>query len=210
MGDARRAPPEFRGHQHLIPIDFRKLRIAVVHPRDRDGEMLIRQFQRWGGMVEQIWPPSPRLEHLADIVVALIVRDTRELCRSLAETPLSALVGIVDGSDSGSLRLLVEASPHAVLGKPFNPVVVLTSMIVARQSHLYQKRLLTKIAKLEDTLRSARKIERAKAVLMQKRHFDESEAYAYLREQAMKKRLPIGAIAGVVVEADEVLPTGEE
>jgi AmiR/NasT family two-component response regulator len=194
----------------LIPIDFRQLTISFVHPRDRDGELLIRQFQRWGGTVEHAWPSPPRLERSADIVVALISRDTQELCRSLAEPPLSVLVGVLDGGDGGSLRLLVEASPHAVLAKPFNPTIVLTSLIVARQNHLYQKRLRSKVAKLEDTLRSARKIERAKAVLMQTRHLDESEAYAYLREQAMKKRMPIGAIAGVVVESDEVLPSAKE
>ena len=193
-----------------MPIDFRQLRIAVVHPRDRDSELLIRQFQRWGGVVEQIWPPPLRLDRDEDVVVALINRETRELCRSQAETSFSLLIGILDGADGGSLSLLVEASPQAVLCKPFNPAVVLTSIIVARNNHLYQKRLLTKISKLEDTLRSARKIERAKAVLMKKRHLDEGQAYAYLREQAMKKRMPIGAVAGVVVESDEVLSADNE
>lgn len=192
-----------------MPIDFRQLRIAVVHPRDRDGELLIRQLQRWGGVVGHIWPPLHRLDRSADVVVAIVNRETQELCRSLSEASQSALVSVMDGADDGLLRLLVEASPHAVLAKPLNPAVVLTSIVVARNNFLYQKRLQTKIAKLEDTLRSARKIERAKAVLMEKRHLDEAEAYAYLREQAMKKRMPIGAVAGVVVESNEVLPTGD-
>ena len=45
---------------------------------------------------------------------------------------------------------------------------------------------------------------------MELRKIDEAEAYAYLRDQAMKKRLPIGVIASVVVDLDDVLPRGEK
>jgi len=92
-----------------------------------------------------------------------------------------------------------------VLTKPFDAAVMLTNIVVARNNSRYQGRLLSKIAKLEETLRSLRKVERAKVILMEKRHIDESEAYAYLRDQAMKKRLPIGVVATVVIESDEVL-----
>jgi AmiR/NasT family two-component response regulator len=40
---------------------------------------------------------------------------------------------------------------------------------------------------------------------MEQRQIDESEAYAYLREQAMKKRVPIGVVASVVVDTSDVL-----
>ena len=63
----------------------------------------------------------------------------------------------------------------------------------------------SKIAKLEDTLRSYRKVEQAKAILMNQRAIGEPEAYNFLREQAMRRRVPVGVIASAVVELSEVL-----
>jgi AmiR/NasT family two-component response regulator len=40
---------------------------------------------------------------------------------------------------------------------------------------------------------------------METHRLDESAAYAYLREQAMRKRVPIGVVAGVVVASKEML-----
>lgn len=186
-------------------VEFLQLRIIVAHPRDHDGELLIRQLQRLGCRVDHWWPPPARLESKADLVFCLLDQRTRELCRALVETSQGALIGIIEAGNERVPQLLVDASPQAVLTKPLDAAVILTSMVVARNNFRYQARLLNKISKLEETLRSIRRVERAKVILMEKRHISESEAYAYLRAQAMKKRLPIGAIAAVVVESDEVL-----
>jgi len=64
---------------------------------------------------------------------------------------------------------------------------------------------LAKVAKLEETLRSIRKVERAKAILMKNKNIEEEEAYKYLRSQAMMKRVPIGVIASAIIDAKEML-----
>lgn len=186
-------------------VDFRQLRTVVAHPRDHDGELLIRHLQRLGCRVEHLWPPPIRLEAQADLVFCLVEQSTRELCSALAETSQGTLIGIIEPGNERAPQLLVDARPHAVLNKPFDAAVILTNIVVARNNSRYQGRLLTKIAKLEETLRALRKVERAKVILMEKRHIDESAAYEYLRDQAMKKRLTIGMVATAVIESDEVL-----
>ena len=96
-------------------------------------------------------------------------------------------------------------APQAVLVKPFDVTAILTNVVVAHTNSRYQKRLQNKIAKLEKTLKSIRTVERAKMILMQARHIDESEAYAYLRDQAMKKRISIGSVASLVVASGNIL-----
>ena len=186
-------------------IDFHQLRVVVAHPRDSDGEVLIRHLRRLGCKVEHAWPAPGRLGTPADIVFCLLEPQTRELCSALGETSSGALIGVLPDVSDRSLQLLVEAIPQAVLTRPFHPAVILTNLLVARNNFRYQRRLLHKISKLDETLRSVRKVERAKVILMEKRRIGEFEAYAYLREQAMKKRLSIGNIAAVVVESHEVL-----
>jgi AmiR/NasT family two-component response regulator len=89
--------------------------------------------------------------------------------------------------------------------RPFEPVAILTNVVIASTNSRYQKRLSNKIAKLEETLRSIRMVERAKVVLMKARNIEEPEAYAYLRDQAMRKRTSVGSIASVIVESGNIL-----
>jgi AmiR/NasT family two-component response regulator len=131
--------------------------------------------------------------------------ETRQLASSVVDEPNAAMVAVVEQDDPGILQLLADFTPQAVIHAPFNGPALLTNILVARNNSRYQRRLQSKISKLEETLRSVRKVERAKSILMALRKIDEAEAYAYLRDQAMKKRLPIGAIASVVVDSNEML-----
>lgn len=185
-------------------IDYRQLRVVVGHPRDFDGEVLLRHLQRLGCSVEHLWPTPDQLGVDADVVFCLIEPETRPFCVSMIEKADVALVGIVDPTHPKSMQMLADANPIAVLTKPIDPAALLTNLVVARNNSRYQRRLQSKISKLEETLRSVRKVERAKAILMEQRHIDESEAYAYLREQAMKKRVAIGVIASLIVESNDV------
>jgi AmiR/NasT family two-component response regulator len=185
--------------------DFRQLHAVVVHPRDNNGETLIRQLQRVGCRVDNVWPPVGPIAANVDVVLCLVKPETRQLASSVVEEPNAAMVAVVEQDDPGILQLLADFTPQAVIHAPFNGAALLTNILVARNNSRYQRRLQSKISKLEETLRSVRKVERAKSILMALRKIDEAEAYAYLRDQAMKKRLPIGAIASVVVDSNEML-----
>jgi AmiR/NasT family two-component response regulator len=83
--------------------------------------------------------------------------------------------------------------------------MVLTSLALARAQFLYERRLRTRIDKLDETLRAFRCVERAKSILMQTRQIDEDEAYHFMRRQAMKRRISISAVAAAVVDSYDVL-----
>jgi AmiR/NasT family two-component response regulator len=188
-----------------LPIDFHQLRIIVIHPRDQDGEFLLRNLQRLRCRVDLRWPPPDKIEAGADITFCLLQTDTYALCCELMHTRQSAIAGIVDPANPHTPQLLAAAGSQVVLTKPFDATAILTNTIVAYKNFKYEKRLLSKIAKLEETLKSIRTVERAKLILMQARKVDESEAYAFLRDQAMKKRLSIGRVAALVMESGNIL-----
>jgi AmiR/NasT family two-component response regulator len=178
------------------------LRVLVLHPRDRDGETLVRQAQRLGCDVRHEWPPDAKPGTDADLVICLVDESTRDM---LDPAHTAAVVGVVVPGDAAALKLLAANAAHAVILKPVDAAAVLTNLIVAHNNARYERRLLSKISKLEETLRSARKVERAKAILMQRRNFDEPEAYAFLRTLAMRRRVPIGEVATAVIESSEML-----
>ncbi len=184
--------------------DFRGLRATIVHPRDRDGEELLRQLRRLGCPAELHWPPA-EFAGAADLLFCLVNRQTRALIEEWTVRGVATVIAVADPSDGVAPQFLHDAAPHAVLVKPIVPGAVALQIVVARQGSRYQQRMQAKIAKLEETLRLFRKVEQAKTVLMTRRNLDEPKAYAYLREQAMRRRVPVGVIATAIVDADAVL-----
>lgn len=199
--------PMRAGPDHFVPgqAGFRDFVVLVVHPHDRDAELVMQQLSRLGCKTYYMWPAPDRLPQPVDMVICTIDDQSRALASSLVDQPQIALVGIVDPSKAPTVQLLEDMNPLNVLNKPLDAYEIVAGLVIARNTCRYQRRLISKIAKLEETLRSVRKVERAKAILMQKRRIDESTAYTLLREQAMQKRVPIGVIANAVVESHEVL-----
>jgi len=191
-------------------FDLRQLKIVVACPRERDGEALIRHLQRLGGQVTQLWPAVGRLEGEIDVLFSPVDKDGRALTAQLIESATTTVIGVADPAHPQTSRLLSEMAPHGVLLRPIDAAAVTASLIVAHNAARYRRRLLGKIGKLEERLRTVREVNRAKTILMEKRRLDEPGAYAVLREQAMRRRVPIGVIASLVVEANEVLPDEPE
>lgn len=187
-------------------LEWRNLRVFVAYPYDQWGSALLRFLHRQDCRVTHVWPAPERLPQPVDVLFCALNRQVLALTSSLSSQPQPAVIGVVAGEDGDVAKLLTSMAPHAVLAKPFEDSAVVASMIVARASCGYQQRLLARISKLEETLRSMRKVERAKAILMETRHLDEAAAYELLRKQAMSKRVPIGLVASVVIDSNELLP----
>jgi AmiR/NasT family two-component response regulator len=177
----------------------------VAHPRDHDGELLLRHFQRLGCRVASSWPPDDRLDRNIDLLLCLIEPTSRALLDTATAEAGPVVIGIIDGQNSSNLQLLHEITPHSVIIRPVQTEAIIATVAIARNAARHQRRQTQKIAKLEETLRAYRKVEQAKAILMERRQIGEAEAYSYLRQQAMRRRVPVGTVATVVVESNEFL-----
>ena len=184
---------------------MRELRVVVAHPRDAEGELVIRCFQRGGATVKCAWPPPATPEGDHDVLVCLVDAASRPLLEAATAASGLAVLGVLDPARPDNVRIVGEVTPHAVMLKPVDPADILPSVMVAANNAKFQQRQQSKISKLEETLRSYRKVEQAKAILMRQRQIDEPEAYNFLREQAMRRRVSVGMIASAVVELDDVL-----
>jgi AmiR/NasT family two-component response regulator len=187
-----------------LSIDLRNIHCAVVHPRDRDGELLIRYIQRMGGRVVNQWPPGETLDQPIDVLFCVLEPAALTLLRLATTQSDLAVIGILDTSSSG-IHLLKTTTPHALLVRPLETHAILGQILLALHNAHFQARQQSKIIKLEDTLRSYRKVEQAKVILMSRRKIGEPEAYGYLREQAMRRRVSIGTLATAIVDTSEML-----
>ena len=181
------------------------LEIVVALRRDEEGDALARELARSRSRVRRLWPLPPRLPEDADILFCELAPELPHCLPWVPGQPSAALVAVMPAVQAPDLKLLRNCAPHAVLHRPFTAATVLTSLALGRAQFLYERRLRSRIDKLDETLRAFRSVERAKTILMQRRKLDEDEAYHFMRRQAMNRRVSISAVAAAIVDSHDVL-----
>lgn len=181
------------------------LDLVVITQRDEDGQVLLRELQRTRAAVRHVWPVPERLPLQADVVFCDLTPNLAHQLPWLPGEAAAALVVIVPDGGAADLLTLRDCAPQGVLGKPIAPAGVLPALVTAWEQFQYEKRLRSRIDKLDETLRAMRNVERAKAILMHARHIDEDQAFQFLRRQAMERRISIGRLAETVIASQDLL-----
>ena len=179
------------------------LDIVVAVARDESGQGLLRELQRTRARVRHVWPLTEPLPEDCDVVFCEASAEAARLVPWPPGQPTAALVMVV--SPTTDLDILRRATPDAVLHRPFSAQAVLAGLTVAHANFTYASRLRQRIQKLDETSRTIRSVERAKTMLMQSRRMREEEAYRFIRNQAMTRRISIGAFASAIVESGDAL-----
>lgn len=183
--------------------DLRQLRVAVIHPPGEDRDLLQGQLKRIGCQVRWIWPFCATRPADTDVILFLVDREqssSADWCSSETE---AVLIALIDYENPTVLSALLETNASAVIAKPFRSFGILSTLVLARSSNDYKKRLNSKVKRLEDTLRARRDIEKAVHILVQRKGVSSSEAYETMRRQATAQRLPVAQVATELVRATE-------
>jgi AmiR/NasT family two-component response regulator len=183
--------------------DLRHLRVAVIHPPGEDRDILQGQLKRIGCPVRWIWPFCLTRPPDTDVIFFLVDREqtaTADWC--LTETE-AVLIALIDYENPTVLGALLETNASAVITKPFRSFGILSTLVLARSSNDYKKRLNNKVKRLEDTLRSRREIEKAVNILVERKRVSSSEAYETIRRQATAQRIPVVQVATELIRATE-------
>jgi len=208
MNDAMRRPAGNRetaaGRKTMVQ-ELADLSVIVVAPVDDQTSLLLRELQRFRMRVRQVWPMPESVPGDADVVYCEYCPDLARRLPWIPGDARSALVVIVPATESIQPEALSHATPNAVLPRPFTTNAVLSSLVLARSQFGYERRLRSKIEKLDENLRSMRTVERAKAILMATRQMPETEAYGFIRRQAMDRRVSASAVAAAIVDSFELL-----
>ncbi|HVY05563.1 MAG TPA: ANTAR domain-containing protein [Burkholderiales bacterium] len=189
----------------LDPIrELRGTRVLVMHPADQEIDELLRHLRRIGCQTMHAWPAPDTFPEAIDVIFFPIC-PTRPVALPQATAEGGpALIAIVDFENPIALRSLLDANAHSVVAKPIRSAGILASLVMARSIHGYQGRLLNKVAKLEETLRSRREIEKATRILMEVKGSSEDSAYQLIRQQATAQRLAMGVVARSIITAHRV------
>jgi AmiR/NasT family two-component response regulator len=195
----------------LDPIrELRGTRVLVLHPADEEMDELLRHLRRIGCLAGLVWPLPSVLPADVDVVFFAIGPTGSAIVPVAAAEPGPSLIAIVDFENPTALRSLLDTNAHSFISKPIRASGILSSLVMARALHGYQNRLLNKVAKLEETLRSRREIERATRILMEVKGSSEDSAYQLIRQQATAQRLAMGVVARSIITAHRVFDKSVE
>ncbi|WP_298256748.1 ANTAR domain-containing protein [Bradyrhizobium sp.] len=207
MNDVMRKPASSRetsGRKTMVQ-EFADLTAVILAPLDDQASLLLRELQRYRMRARQVWPMPTTVPGDADVVYCEYCPDLARRLPWIPGDARSALVVIVPATEPIQADALSHATPNAVLSRPFTPNAVLSSLVLARSQFGYERRLRSKIERLDENLRSMRTVERAKAILMATRQMPETEAYGFIRRQAMDRRVSASAVAAAIVDSFELL-----
>jgi AmiR/NasT family two-component response regulator len=184
---------------------LRNARVLLLHPVDRDCDELARQLKRIGCRVEILWPPPATIADEPDVIYFLVESD-QSSNRSWRNPDLrAALIAVIDFENPTILKELLDSNAHGVLVRPIKPAGVLSTLVLALSNRGYVSRLIVKVAKLEETLKARREIEKATRIIMTLRNISEREAYEFVRRQATAKRVSTASIATSIIQAQSIL-----
>ncbi len=196
---ARRLSPEFLKQ-------LRSRRVAVIHPNDADGSVLLLQLQRIGCQVQAYWPPPAELPEGTDIVFCSVQPerqlDTHDWVRGCES---AIVIGVIGYENPTVFDALLSLNASWVITVPVRSTGVLSALVMTIQRQDETRALTKRITRLEERLASAKLIDDAKSIIARSRDVSGDEAYRLLRERAMAKRVPIEEIARAIVNADAIL-----
>lgn len=205
---ARSVRPRIGGTETSEALrNLRSLRVLVLHPRDEDGEELLRHLNRIGCQTQATWPPPRQLPDPLDVIF-LSLRPVIEAQLSFpwkADNPPAALVVVVDYENPVMVDAVLKLNAQAVIGLPIRPFGLLTNLVSAHTLFTRERKLQRRIEKLEEKVRSIKRLDQAKGILMRNHGMDEDAAYRMIRSQAMNKRMTTEAIAVAIINASEIL-----
>ena len=184
----------------LSPFSVRGRRALMIMRDEREISLVRRQLNRLGMTVEEIDPtqaPSP--EEPVDVIV--LEADSIPIKSDVTAAwkvgaPIIALIGTETPS---RLKWLLDLQPASFLIKPLRSAGLYTALVVAFDSAQRRIEETAYIEKLEDRIRSRRIVFAAVLQVMRAHALSEEEAFALIRQTAMRHRRTIEQLSAEII-----------
>ncbi len=184
--------------------EIRDCKVVVLHPPDDDRVVLSHQLRRIGCRVSETWSVEDASLNEADAIYFLANPDQSPDLKRLSDKHDSALIAVVSYESPLVLQAITNIGVHGVVTKPVRSIGVFANLITALSIFKYEGRLNARIAKLDETLKARRMVERATRILAEHQSITEDHAYAMIRTEAMSKQVTITEMANSIINTDEI------
>jgi AmiR/NasT family two-component response regulator len=181
-----------------ITQNFRGLRASVIHPNDTNRQILCAVLGKLGLVVTAVEAVNFGDFHNCDVVFVdadegIDALPQTEKCASdLLMLPCIALVG--NEAPSRLARVVRRGCASHIL-KPVRNTGVYTALLLAMNDHAEKQKMVGEIEALQQRLAGRRVVTQAIVGILHEHNVDLDTAYAWLRAEAMTRRLTIDIVA---------------
>ena len=186
----------------ILIIDENRVRAAIIEEGLREaGHSRITIISEMSGLVRRIEEAAP------DVIVIDLENPNRDMLEDLFRVSRAVrkpVAMFVDKSDTAMIAEAIAAgvSAYVVDGLRKERVKSILDLAIGRFNAFERIREELETAKL--ALSERKLIDRAKGILMKVKHISEDEAYALLRQTAMKQNMRIAKIAESIIATSTI------
>jgi response regulator NasT len=191
--------PTNGGVRVVVAEDEALIRMDLVEMLAEEGYDVVGQAatgEAAVALVDRLRPDVVLLD------VRMPVMDGITAAETIAERHDCAIVMLTAFSERALVERAADAGAAAYLVKPVSAVHLIPAIEVARARRSEAAALSAEVESLEVRLAARKVIERAKGVLMRDYGLDEEGAFAWLRREAMDRRMSMAQVAAVVGEGN--------
>ncbi|MFA5889578.1 MAG: response regulator [Actinomycetota bacterium] len=127
-------------------------------------------------------------------------KDGIEAASEISEEWIAPVLILTAYSQRELVERATEAGAMAYLVKPFQRRDLLPAVEVAKARFQQLTALVSEVGGLNQQLEARKTVERAKGVLMDRFGLREAAAYRFIRQSAMRRRLPMADVAQAVLD----------
>jgi len=184
------------------PFSVRGRRALMVMRDEREISIVRRQFGRLGMTISEHDPaePPPPSQSVDVILMdadAIPIKSDQDTAWK-GSVPIIALIGTETPS---RLKWLLDLRPASFLVKPLRSAGLYTALVVAFDSAQRKIDEAAHIEKLEDRIRSRRVVFAAVLQIMRGHDMSETDAFALIRQTAMRHRTTIEILCAEIIAA---------
>jgi AmiR/NasT family two-component response regulator len=132
--------------------------------------------------------------------IKLLGEDGISVARRLKERGDVAIVMLTAFSQRDVVSEAIGAGALGYLVKPFQRSDLVPAIEVALARHKEMRALAEEVESLEETLETRKVVDRAKGRLMDDYGMSEAEAYRFIQQAAMRRRLTMRRVAELILE----------
>ena len=187
----------------ILIIDENAIRSAILEEGLREaGHVNVTVIREVANLLRRIVEIDP------DVILIDLENPNRDVLEQMFQVSRSVrrpVAMFVDQSDTTMIERAVEAgvSTYVVDGLRKDRVKPILDMTLSR-FHAFT-RLQRELEDTKQALEDRKSIDRAKALLMRQRNLEEPQAYALLRETAMRENRTVGDVARSILTAVDLL-----
>lgn len=191
----------------MISANLRGLKAAVLNPAESDVPDLTNQLARIGISVSVRSPSQiADLGHV-DFLVLVIAESWETDCvlQGLDPDAHPIRVAVLENETPTTLDRLAQVDADAVIVRPFRPLGLLATLVLAQSRRKQLTELSEQVKRLDRKLRGFRVVEAAKEIIAARHNVAGHEAFGILRRHAMQDRVTVEEVAENLVSANRLL-----